>query len=278
MRNILEKLVKGELSVEEAEKRLRLHEIERLGEKLKIDIGREARTGMPEVILGKGKTTEDILEASLELVKTNGYALITKLTPEQWNEVNNRIPKGIIHKYFEEGEVLLLQEKGYEPPPLVGKVGILTAGTADIPIAKEAEAICKALGCLVVTEFDVGIASLSRTLEAAKEMTRAEVNILIVVAGMEGSLPSVLSSLLDIPIIGVPTDKGSDSGGKGIVPTLTMLNSCSPGLTIANVNSGFGAASFAVLLLRQMTKLYEEPHRTREYHPHASSNGRIDKQ
>lgn len=252
---ILKKVKKGELSLDEAEKLLHLHAVEELEENLKLDIHREERAGVPEAVLARDKDLEDVIKASQRLVEKNGIVLVTKLPPTRWQKIRDELSKGLQSEYTKEGRILVLQKKEFEVSTLKGKVGILTGGTADLPIAREAEITCRALGCQVVSEYDVGIASLSRTLTATKKMIREEVNVLIVIAGMEGSLPSVISSLVRIPIVAVPTDTGYGFGKKGIVPALTMINSCSPGLSLVNVNNGFGAAAFATLFLKQVERI-----------------------
>lgn len=255
MRKILEKLKKGEISLEEAEKRLRLHDLKELGEKLKLDIRREQRTGIPEAVLASGKDLKSIIEASLKLVEENEFAIVTRLFPKRWKKLRKKYPKEMHFEYVPSGRILILSKEGFEHQQLKGKVGILTGGTADIPIAKEAEVTCKTLGCEVISEFDVGIASLYRTIKAVERMIKEDVNMLIVIAGMEGALPSVISSLVEIPIIAVPTDGENDYKGKGTEAAVTMLNTCSPGLSL--VNNGFRAATFAVLILKQITKICE---------------------
>lgn len=252
---ILKKIKEGELSIDEAEKLLRLHAVEELGEHLKLDIHREERAGVPEVVLARRKDLKTVIKASRELAEKNGLVLVTKLSPARWQKAREDLSEGFQSEYTKEGRILVLKKEDYERPTLQGKVGILTGGTADLPIAREAEVTCRALGCQVVTEYDVGISSLSRTLTATKRMIREEVNVLIVIAGMEGSLPSVISSLVRIPIVAVPTDTGYGFGKEGIAPALTMINSCSPGLSLVNINNGFGAAAFSALFLRQIDRI-----------------------
>lgn len=253
MRDILERVKNGKISIAEAERELRLHELTRLGERLKLDLNREQRTGIPECVYARGKDVDTILKASKELVRANEFALVTKLVPRTWRKIRKKLPQSVTSEYTPEGQTLILKRRGFEHSPLIGKIGIVTAGTSDIPVAKEIKAICTALGGSVTTKYDVGIASLDRTFTAAEEMIKERVNIIIAIAGMEGSLPSVLSSIVEIPIIGVPVD--TSSAGNENPPALTMFNTCSPGLSV--VKDGFRAATFAVLILRQATKICE---------------------
>jgi hypothetical protein len=136
-----------------------------------------------------------------------------------------------------------------------GKVGIISAGTSDIPVAEEARVTTEVLGCKTITAYDVGVAGIHRLFPPLEDMLKEEVACIIVVAGMEGALPTVVKSLVDIPVIGVPTSIGYGYGGKGVSALMTMLQSCSPGLVVVNIDNGFGAGCAAVLIAKRKNKL-----------------------
>jgi len=150
-----------------------------------------------------------------------------------------------------------VKRRGLRTEKLLCRVGIVTAGTYDIPIAEEAKEILNELGCDIETMYDVGIAGLQRTIETAKKLKEKDIDIAIVIAGREGALPSVIASLLDIPIIAVPTSSGYGVGSKGLAALLSMLQSCSLGMTVVNIDNGVGAALFTALICRRISQLRE---------------------
>ncbi len=137
-----------------------------------------------------------------------------------------------------------MQKRGYEFEK-TGKIGLIAAGTADLPVAEEARVVAEVCGCEVIKAYDVGIAGIHRLVEPLEEIVNANVAAIIVVAGMEGALPSVVASLVNIPVIGVPTSVGYGLGGKGVAALLSMLQNCSPGLAVVNIDNGVGAGTFA---------------------------------
>lgn len=253
MREILKKFKSGELSIDEVEKKLKLSYLDEVENIYKLDFNRKSRTGVPEVVYGGGKKTEDIANILLKLAENNGTALATRV-----NDINGVIQllnnikekdKFIIH-INERAKTISLTKKNYKVNN-IGKIGILTAGTSDIPVAEEAYEAAKLMGCKVLIDYDVGIAGIHRLTKPLKKMIKEDVCCIIVVAGMEGALPSVVASMVDIPVIGVPT-----STGYGIkeTPLLTMLHSCAPGLAVVNIDNGFGAGIFAGLIAYNLYK------------------------
>ena len=253
LREILEKLAKGDISVPMAEKELRLFSIEYVEKNLaKIDPLRELRSGIPEVILAQGKELKDLYKIILATVSKKGYAVISKVSPDHMKVVCKKLEKDKL--VLEKGiSTLLVTSKSHRFPKKNGKVGILCAGTSDIKIAQEAKIMAQVMGCETLLEYDVGIAGIHRTLKAVSNMIHSKVHILIVVAGMEGALGSVVSSITDIPVIGVPTSIGYGFGSAGITALSSMLQTCSMGMTVVNIDNGIGAGAFAALVANKMS-------------------------
>ena len=253
MREILTKFKKGELTLEEVEKKLKLFHLDEIEKLYNLDFNRRNRTGVPEVVYGGGKKTEDIAEILLKLAEDNGTALATRINDiEKVVELLNNM-KDIDEFTIDVNEMaktISLTKKNYKIDS-IGKIGIITAGTSDIPVAEEAKEAAKLMGCEVLTAYDVGIAGMHRITKPLKKMIDEDVCCIIVIAGMEGALPSVVASLVDVPVIGVPT-----STGYGIkeTPLLTMLHSCAPGLAVVNMDNGFGAGIFAGLMAYNIYK------------------------
>jgi NCAIR mutase (PurE)-related protein len=253
IRKILEKLARGEMSVTAAEQELRIYSIEYVEKNLaKIDPLRELRSGIPEVIFAQGKEFKDLLKIILATVSKKKFAVISKVSTEYKErlckdlEKNNlKISKGI--------NTILVSTKFRKFHKSNGKVGILCAGTSDIKIAEEAKIMAEVMGCETVIEYDVGISGIHRTLKAIAKMIDAKVHILIVVAGMEGALGSFVSSLTDIPVVGVPTSIGYGFGSNGIAALASMLQSCTMGMTVVNIDNGIGAGAFAAMVANKMS-------------------------
>jgi len=253
LREILDKLAKGDISVPVAEKELRLYTVEYVEKNLaKIDPLRELRSGIPEVILGQGKELADLFRIILATVSKKGFAVISKVSPDSMNGLCKKLEKEkLVH---EKGiNTLLVRSKSHRFPKKYGKVGILCAGTSDIKIAEEAKIMAQVMGCETLVEYDVGIAGIHRTLKAVRRMIHAQVHIIIVVAGMEGALGSVVSSITDIPVIGVPTSIGYGFGSDGIAALASMLQTCSMGMTVVNIDNGIGAGAFAAMVANKMS-------------------------
>ncbi len=253
IRKILEKLARGEMSVAAAEQELRIYSIEYVEKNLaKIDPQRELRSGIPEVIFAQGKEFKDLLKIILATVSKKKFAVISKVSTEYKErlckelEMNNfKISKGI--------NTILVSTKFHRFPKRNGKIGILCAGTSDIKIAEEAKIMAEVMGCQTVIEYDVGISGIHRTLKAIANMIDAKVHIMIVVAGMEGALGSFVSSLTDIPVVGVPTSIGYGFASNGIAALASMLQTCTMGMTVVNIDNGIGAGAFAAMVANKMS-------------------------
>ncbi|MEN9218980.1 MAG: nickel pincer cofactor biosynthesis protein LarB [Gloeomargarita sp. DG_2_bins_126] len=207
-----------------------------------LDLERQARTGIPEVVWGLGKTPAQITAILQRMYEKSGLALATRIGPAVAEEIQAQLPQAT---YDPLGEMLLLGTPVVQHP---GLVGVITAGTADQKVAREAVVTLQYLGFRSQTFTDVGVAGIHRLLQRWPEMQPCDV--LIVVAGMEGALPSVVAGLSQVPVIGVPTSIGYGAQWQGLAPLLTMLNSCAPGVAVVNIDNGFGAAVLAGQMLR----------------------------
>ena len=235
---ILTNVYKNKLSPADAIKQLQNMPYENL-DFAKIDHHRELRSGLPEVIYGQGKSIAQLKKIIQSLKNANTDTLATKISEDTYKKLKTSLPKGA--KYNEQAQTLLIRNKKVKQP--VGLITIVTAGTSDIPIAEEAAVTVDLLGSRVETIFDVGVAGLHRLLDNIEQIKKARV--LIVVAGMEGALASVVGGLVSQPIIAVPTSIGYGASFNGISALLTMLNSCAPGIAVVNIDNGFGAGCMA---------------------------------
>ena len=211
----------------------------------RLDFTRKARTGFGETVFGLGKTPEQMAEIFAAFAKKGLPALATRVTPEQADAV---AAAGIKATYHSAGR-LLVHTHGARPR-LRGKVAVLTGGTADIPVAEECAGTVEFLGGRAMRYFDVGVAGLHRLLGVIDEVRKADV--VVAVAGMEGALPSVVSGLVSAPVVAVPTSVGYGAGAGGVAAALAMLNSCAEGVSVVNIDNGFGAAVVACRMLRRM--------------------------
>lgn len=209
----------------------------------KVDLGREARTGHPEVIFGQGKTVRQVREIFGRLMKAHGRAMVTRATPEMADAVKADYPDAAYDP------VSRLLSCGRAPCRYPGAVLVLCAGTADLPVAEEAAGTAEWMGCRVERIYDVGVAGIDRLL--AYRDTLREANVLIVVAGMEGALPSVVGGMVRRPVIAVPTSVGYGAHLQGLTPLLSMLTSCAAGMTVVNIDNGFGAG-YAAAKIQQL--------------------------
>ena len=235
---ILINVQKNKLSPADAIKQLQNMPYENI-DFAKIDHHRELRSGLPEVIYGQGKSIPQLKKIIQSLKKANSDTLATKISEDTYKKLKTSLPKDA--KYNEQAQTLVIRNKKIKQP--TGLITIVTAGTSDIPIAEEAAVTANLLGSRVETIFDVGVAGLHRLLDNIEQIKKARV--LIVVAGMEGALASVVGGLVSQPIIAVPTSIGYGASFNGISALLTMLNSCAPGIAVVNIDNGFGAGCMA---------------------------------
>lgn len=239
--NILNQVSKRKLSPQSAFQKLRNLSYESLPF-AHLDHHRLLRKNLPEVVYAPGKTIAQLEKIAKALIRNGSLLLITRLDEEKFGKLKKHFPK---LSYSEKGHLAYF--KNGKKTILRGEVAIVTAGTSDIPVAEEAGITLEVVGRKVKKFYDLGIAGLHRLLDHVREIEKSDV--IICVAGMEGALPSVLAGLVAKPVIAVPTSVGYGSSFKGIAPLLTMLNSCAQGVAVVNIDSGFGAACFAHLIL-----------------------------
>ncbi len=209
----------------------------------KVDTSRVERTGFPEVVYCKNKTDEELVEISRELFQKNGFALLTKADHRQYSVLEQQVRGASFH----ERSGVIVIGTGMEKR---GMVTVLSGGTSDVPVAEEAGVTAEVFGCNVQQIYDVGVAGIHRLFSYRGKISSS--NAIVVVAGMEGALPSVVSGLFGIPVIGVPTSIGYGMNLGGITPLLTMLNSCAPGVSVVNIDNGFGAGYIASLINKRI--------------------------
>jgi pyridinium-3,5-biscarboxylic acid mononucleotide synthase len=238
LKKLLTDLSQNKLSPNDAMKQLKNLPYENI-DFAKIDHHRELRNGSPEVIFSPGKTVPQIKKIIQKLRRADSNILATKLTADAYKKLKASLPKNA--EYNEQGQTLAIRNK--QNIHSKGLITIITAGTSDIPIAEEAAATAQLMGSRVETIFDVGVAGLHRLLDNMEQINKARV--LIVVAGMEGALASVVGGLVAQPIIAVPTSIGYGASFSGISALLTMLNSCATGIAVVNIDNGFGAGCMA---------------------------------
>jgi NCAIR mutase (PurE)-related protein len=242
LKELLERVRDGALSPDAAAKRLATLPYEDLGF-AKIDHHRALRRGFPEAVFGAGKTAEQVVAIVERTVAHGQRVLVTRTTPEVYREVAAVRPEAVYH---EAARCITVETTPARALP--GRVAVAVAGTSDLPVAEEAVVTATFHGAEVDRVYDVGVAGLHRLLDRAETVRQADV--VIVVAGMEGALPSVVAGLVDAPVVAVPTSVGYGSSFQGLAALLAMLNSCASGVGVVNIDNGFGAAHLACLILR----------------------------
>jgi hypothetical protein len=208
----------------------------------KLDFHRELRNGHPEAVYGEGKTPDDLEKIVDRMVGSHGRALVTRLRPEAAERLRARFPQATWH---ERARILAY---GEPPRQREGSIAILAAGTSDLPVAEEAAVCAEWFGHEVQRCYDVGIAGLHRLLGNLEAIRRADV--VVAVAGMDGALPTVVASLVQAPVVAVPTSVGYGASFGGLAPLLTMLNGCAPGIGVVNIDNGYGAAVLSSRIAR----------------------------
>jgi NCAIR mutase (PurE)-related protein len=257
VKTILQKLRDGKLTVEEAEKLLQLNAMAETGAAA-LDLQREARVGIPEIVYGEGKTPAQVVDIASVFLTRQDQVIVTRASQETIDAVEEAFGGNFDLTIVRAAGIIVARRTGTQPLSTGRRIGVLTAGTTDIRVAEEARTIAEAMGCQVITVYDVGIAGFHRHIEPLRRMLQASVDAIVVVAGMEGALPSVVASLANVPIVGVPTSTGYGFGGKGVGALTTMLQSCSPGLAVVNIDNGVGAGAYAALIARRVASASQE--------------------
>ncbi len=241
---IFQSLQDGKISPSKAKKLLSLYSIEKIGNIAQIDTGRRNRKGIPEIILAERKELLDLKKIIKKTLTKNNEVLISRIKQKDYTKILEFAKKNKYKIKNGKNTTALLIYKN-KIKKLDGKIGIIAAGTSDIGVGEEARLVCESMNCDCVCSYDVGIAGLHRIFPVLKQFIESEVDVIIVVAGMEGALASIVSSIADVPVIGVPTSIGYGYGEKGVAALASMLQSCSLGLTVVNIDNGVGAGAAA---------------------------------
>ncbi len=272
LKKLLHDVATGELAPETAFAKLKDLSFETVDDFARIDHHRALRTGFPEVIWGLGKTPDQIAKIMAVMRDRAAVVMATRIEPDVYAQLKTKLPDV---EYYATARICALRESQrsavsgqrsaihsleseptqHSAPSHPGTISILSAGTADLPVAEEAAVTAELCGFQVNRLWDVGVSGIHRLLE--NRWAIAEADVLIVVAGMEGALPSVVAGLADCPVVAVPTSIGYGASFNGLAPLLTMLNSCAAGVGVVNIDNGFGAAILAGQILRTASRLSE---------------------
>ncbi len=220
---------------------------------IRPDPEREQRKGVPEVIFGETKEPSDIIEMAEGLLRGSGRAIISRVRPEALAALQTAFQAYTL-RVREAARMVVIYRPDYVRRSTGGHVGVISAGTSDIPVADEAALIAEEMGCHVTRIYDVGVAGLHRLMEPLRDLLADGVDAIVVAAGMDGALPSVVAGLVPVPVIGLPTSIGYGMGGKGVAALLSMLQTCAPGLSVVNIDNGVGAGITAALIANRVAQ------------------------
>lgn len=217
-----------------------------------LDVGREIRKGLPEVVLAEGKLPTDVAKIGKEMLRKTGRVLVSRLDEAGLKALKSSMGKGAKIDYYPMSRMMVIKSRSYIPRATGGRVGILTAGTSDIPVAEEAEIVARETGCDTQSFYDVGVAGLHRLFEPVQKLLKWDADVILVAAGREGALPTVVAGIVDVPVIGIPTSRSYGFGEKGIASLAAMLQSCSLGMAVVNIDGGVGAGAVAALIANRI--------------------------
>lgn len=220
---------------------------------IRPDVHREQRKGVPEVIFGETKNIDQIISMTRTLLDTTGRTIISRV-PTEAIEVLREVFSSFHVRVYGTARAVVISKPDYILHRTGGQVGVISAGTSDIPVAQEAALIAEEMGCEVTCIYDVGVAGLHRLLDPLRNLLSKEVDAIIVAAGMDGALPSVVAGLVPVPVIGLPTSIGYGMGGKGVAALLSMLQTCAPGLSVVNIDNGVGAGITAAMIANRVAR------------------------
>lgn len=252
-REILEKLLKGEISIEEAEDSLSKNQIEIVDDFARYDLFREERTGIPEIIYSEAKSPKAVIDIAKKVLEKKPVVLLSRINEKHVEEIE-KLSEFYKLEYGTNKHFCRIMHKNFRLKTDEGKVGIITAGTSDIPVAEEAKAIAEMMGCEAIIFNDVGVAGIHRLFKPLQKLLMESVDVLIVAAGMEGALPTVVAGLVDIPVIGLPISTGYGYGGEGQAALMSMLQSCALGLAVVNIDGGISAGAIAAKIAKKRCK------------------------
>ena len=254
MHEILERLAHGKITVDDAEKALRVDLVEKVGGVARLDISRSMRRGIPEIVLAEGKSDVDLAAICRSMLVRNRRVIVSRVSDSQLSKLKKTFSTKYRIQESVHSSCIVIKQRNSVIKETGGRIGILTAGTVDLAIAEEAAMIAGEMGCLTFTEVDAGVAGIHRLVEPLASLVKHEVDCLIIVAGREGALPTVVAGLVDTPIIAVPTSSGYGYGGKGTAALMAMLQACSLGLAVVNIDSGIAAGVVASLIANRVAK------------------------
>jgi NCAIR mutase (PurE)-related protein len=245
-RRILKDLAEGRISVNEAEKLIDQTVLAEVSGLATLDVGREARKGIPEIVYGEDKSVDEIAKIVNRILESCDRVIISRLSGEKLEQLKRLFEGKEVRSFERAGMVVVRRSCGVKRSG--GRVGILTAGTSDLKVAEEAKVVAEEMGCEVYLEVDVGVAGVHRLIPALRNMLERRVDVLVVVAGREGALPSVVAGLVSVPVIGVPTSSSYGFGERGLAALMAMLQSCSLGVGVVNIDNGVGGGALAALI------------------------------
>ncbi|TFH43054.1 MAG: nickel pincer cofactor biosynthesis protein LarB [ANME-2 cluster archaeon] len=249
LKHLLEKVKNGEVDIDEACGQIKIHNIDTLSKISNIDPHRMKRTGIPEAIYAPGKDVDDLVNIAISHLEHEPTVIITRASDEQLDALKQKHPV----EWNRHARIAVLRKDDFHVEPTGGVIGIITAGTVDIPVAEEAKVIAQEMGVKVHTVYDVGAAGIHRLFPPLGEMLEKGVDAIVVAAGREGTLPTIVSGMVDIPVIGVPVSSGYGAGGGGTAALHTMLQSCSV-LSVVNIDAGFVAGAYAARIANMVAK------------------------
>ena len=244
--------------MDEAEKALKVDTVQKVGSIARLDVSRATRRGIPEFILAEGKSDQDLLAICKNMLEHNRRVIVTRVSDSQLTVLRENFRAPHIFEVFAHARSVVIKQHDFVLEKTGGRVGILTAGTVDLGVAEEAQMIANEMGCVTFLEADAGVAGIHRLSEPLTTLIKSDVDCLIVVAGREGALPTVVAGLVDIPLISVPTSSGYGYGGKGTAALMAMLQACSLGLAVVNIDSGIAAGVVASQIANRVAKAREK--------------------
>ncbi len=225
---------------------------------IRLDGGRLHRAGVPEVVFAEHKIADAVAEGLRGLAEANGRALASRCPQSTVEHLREKLSNDYEIHHCEEAKTVVVAQPGVKPPLTGGRVGVITAGSSDAPIAAEAAVMAQEMGAVVTQVRDVGVAGIHRLVEPLESLISEGVDAIVVAAGMDGALPSVVAGLVAVPVIGLPTSVGYGYGGQGVGALMSMLQTCAPGLVVVNIDNGIGAGATAALIANRVAEARNE--------------------
>lgn len=229
-----------------------MERLEFVSDLARLDLDRRARSGIPEVVFGQGKSPEQLLAICERMASRQGRAIASRLGPGGAEALRRALGAALEVESYAGGRLAVIARADAERVQTGGRVAVLAAGTSDIPVAEEARVMALEMGCEVIQHYDVGVAGLHRLVDPLREIVEQDVAAVVAVAGMEGALPTMVKGLVPMPVIGVPTSVGYGLGQPGEAALMTMLHSCALGLTVVNIDNGIGGGATAALIANRL--------------------------